>query len=86
VFYRLIRCGGHSCPKPLLEWVVDQYEVATNPETGTLSDPNNSEEEEAIVRLVGQVVTVSVETVKLIKQLPSAIEFRGLSLPTRVLA
>jgi len=67
-----------------LEWVVDQYEVKTNTETGTVSDPNNPEDEEAIVRLVGQITTISVETVKLVKQLPSATEFRGLSLPAKV--
>ena len=35
------------------------------------SDPNNPEDEEYIVRLVGQVVRASVETVKSVKSLPA---------------
>ncbi len=34
------------------------------------SDPNRKGDEEYIVRLVGQVVRVSVETVKIVKALP----------------
>jgi hypothetical protein len=38
------------------------------------SDPNRGDDEEYIVRLVGQVVTVSVETMKLVVALPSLDE------------
>ena len=34
-----------------------------------MSDPNNLDDEEYIVRLVGKVVTVSVETVKMVEEL-----------------
>ena len=34
------------------------------------SDPNRMDDEEYIVRLIGQVITVSVETVKVVKALP----------------
>ena len=37
--------------------------------SGIVSDPNNLNDEEYIVRLVGRVVTVSVETVKLVEEL-----------------
>lgn len=37
--------------------------------SGIVSDPNNPDDEEYIVRLVGRVVTVSVETVKLVEEL-----------------
>jgi predicted helicase len=67
-----------------LEWLVDQYQVAANGET--ISDPNDPNDEDAIVRLIGQVTTVSVETVKLIKELPSAIQFRGFRSPSQALA
>ncbi len=55
-----------------LEWVIDQYRVDRSKENpdDIQSDPNRADEEEYIVRLVGQVVTVSVETVALIKSLP----------------
>jgi predicted helicase len=38
--------------------------------SGIKSDPNREEDEEYIVRLVGQVVRVSVETVKIVNRLP----------------
>ncbi len=37
------------------------------------SDPNREDDEQYIVRLVGKVVTVSVETVKLVKELSQEI-------------
>ena len=53
--------------------MIDQYRVErdkADPEK-IVSDPNRSADEEYILRLVGQVVTVSVATVKLVKSLPS---------------
>ncbi len=38
--------------------------------SGITSDPNNPDDPEYIVRLVGQVVRVSVETVKIVSSLP----------------
>ena len=62
------RLGNRSA----LDWVVDQYRVdraRDNPDE-ILSDPNRGDDEEYIVRLVGQVVTVSVETMKIVRALP----------------
>jgi predicted helicase len=53
-----------------LEWVIDQYQVSEDERSGIKSDPNRADDEEYIVRLVGQVVRVSVETVKIVKGLP----------------
>jgi len=39
-----------------------------------MSDPNNLNDEEYIVRLVGKVVTVSVETVRLVNELAQAVK------------
>ena len=48
-----------------LEWVVDQYRVKTDKRSGIVSDPNAwSEDQQYIVNLVGRVVRVSVETVR----------------------
>jgi predicted helicase len=56
--------------RPALEWVIDQYQVTKDKRTGIESDPNRPlDDEEYIVRLVGRVVTVSVETVKLVNEL-----------------
>ncbi len=35
-----------------------------------MNDPNREDDEEYILRLVGQVITVSLETVKIVKALP----------------
>jgi predicted helicase len=63
------RLGNRSA----LDWVIDQFQVehAKDAPDTVLSDPNREDDEEYIIRLIGQVVTVSVETVKLVKLLPS---------------
>ncbi|MBI2515605.1 MAG: N-6 DNA methylase [Opitutae bacterium] len=62
------RLGNRSA----LDWIVDQYQVERSKENPDeiLSDPNRADDEEYIVRLIGQVVTVSVETMKLVESLP----------------
>jgi predicted helicase len=64
------RLGNRSA----LEWVIDQYQVSTDKRTGIVSDCNawgeERNDEEYIVRLVKQVVTVSIETMKIIDDLP----------------
>jgi predicted helicase len=54
------RLGSRSA----LEWVIDQYQVKGE------SDPNREDDPGYIVRLVGQVVRVSVETVRIVGALP----------------
>ena len=60
------RLGNRSA----LEWVIDQYRVKTDKRSGIRSDPNRLDDEEYIVRLVGQVVRVSLETVEIVRSLP----------------
>ena len=60
------RLGNRSA----LEWVVDQYQVSEDARSGIRSDPNRADDPEYIVRLVGQVVRVSVETVRIVNGLP----------------
>jgi len=62
------RLGNRSA----LEWVIDQYRVTEDARSGIRSDPNRSDDPEYIVRLVGQVVRVSVATVRLVIGLPAA--------------
>ena len=60
-----------------LEWVVDQYRVKEDykPNTGRgsriVNDPNRTEEPRYIVDLIARVITVSLETVKIIENLPA---------------
>ena len=60
------RLGNRSA----LEWVIDQYRIKTDKRSGIRSDPNRPDDEEYIVRLVGQVVRVSLETVEIVRGLP----------------
>jgi predicted helicase len=59
------RLGNRSA----LEWIVDQYRVSTDARSGIVNDPNRDDDPEYIVRLIGQVITVSLETVKLVREL-----------------
>jgi predicted helicase len=62
------RLGNRSA----LDWVIDQYQISTDKRSGITSEPNNPDDEEYIVRLVGQIVRVSVETVKIVNSLPES--------------
>jgi predicted helicase len=61
------RLGNRSA----LEWVIDQYRVSTDPRSGITNDPNREDDERYILRLIGQVITVSLETQEIIATLPS---------------
>ncbi len=63
------RLGNRSA----LEWVIDQYQVSEDKQSGITSDPNRPDDEEYIVRLVGQVVRVSVETVRIVAELSATV-------------
>lgn len=60
------RLGNRSA----LEWVIDQYQVTEHKRSGVRSDPNRADDPEYIVRLVGRVIGVSVNTVRIVKSLP----------------
>ena len=61
------RLGNRSA----LHWVIDQYQVSADKRSGIVSDPNRADDPEYITRLVGQVVKVSVETVRIVNGLPT---------------
>ena len=53
-----------------LEWLIDRYRVKPDPNgSGIVADPNGADAQ-YIVRLIGQVMHVSVETVRLVGELP----------------
>ncbi len=60
------RLGARSA----LEWVVDGYRVKVDKRSGIVNDPNRADAPKYIVELIGRVVSVSLETVKLVGQLP----------------
>jgi predicted helicase len=49
--------------------LVDQYRVSTDKRSGIVNDPNREDDPEYIVRLIGQVITVSLETVRIVNEL-----------------
>ena len=58
-----------------LEWVIDQYRVKTDRRSGIVNDPNLADDPQYIVKLIGKVITVSLETVDIVSKLP-ALEIR----------
>ena len=63
------RLGNRSA----LEWIIDQYQASTDKRSGIESDPNRADDPGYIVRLIKQVVTVSMKTVELVNELAAAI-------------
>ena len=59
------RLGNRSA----LEWVIDQYRVKTDKRSGIVNDPNRADDPEYIVRLIGKVIAVSLETVEIVEGL-----------------
>ena len=55
------RLGSRSA----LDWIVDQYQIKGD------SDPNREDDPAYIVRLIGQVVRVSIETQRIVQSLPA---------------
>jgi predicted helicase len=61
------RLGNRSA----LEWIIDQYQVSTDKRSGITNDPNRADDPQYIQRLIAQVITVSLETAKLVGSLNS---------------
>ena len=78
------RLGNRSA----LEWVIDQYRVKTDKRSGIVNDPNRGDDPEYIVRLIGKVISVSLETVGIVEGLPelgsSANAVEGQSVPQQL--
>lgn len=62
------RLGNRSA----LEWMVEQCQVKTDARSGIVNDPNRPDDAGYIVRLVGQVIHVSLETPKRVGQIAQA--------------
>ena len=60
------RLGNRSA----LGWVVDQYCVKRDKRSGIVNDPNRADDPRYIVKLIGKVITVSLETVEIVEGLP----------------
>ena len=60
--------------KSALEWIIERYRNSTDKDSGIINDcnawPVEHEDEKYILKLIGRVVRVSVETMKIINALP----------------
>ncbi|RKZ58835.1 MAG: helicase, partial [Candidatus Parabeggiatoa sp. nov. 3] len=59
---------GNRCA---LDWVIVQYRLKVDKRSGIVNDPNRPNDKKYILELVKKVITVSLETVKVIEALPS---------------
>ena len=58
--------------KSPVEWIVERYQISTDKKSGIRNDPNTySVDPEYIVNLIKRVVRVSLETRRLVQQLPA---------------
>jgi predicted helicase len=66
-----VTIDGHHGSRDKLKWL-NNYQAKTAKGSGILNDPNRQEDEQYLLRLIGQVITVSLETVKIVKKLQEA--------------
>ena len=58
--------------KPAIEWIIDRYQVKTDTASGIVNDPNDwSDDPRYIIDLLRRIVTVSLETMKIVDALPA---------------
>ena len=64
-----------------IEWIMERYQIKTDKASGITNDPNDWADEHGkpryILDLLLSIVTVSLETLKIIKTLPQINEFRS---------
>ncbi|WP_228986294.1 type ISP restriction/modification enzyme [Micromonospora sp. DH13] len=54
-----------------VEWIIDRYQVKTDKDSGIINDPNDwSDDARYVVDLIKRIVTVSLETMKIVDALP----------------
>jgi predicted helicase len=60
-----------------IEWVIERYQIRNDTESGIGNDPNDwaveHEDPEYILDLLKRVVTISVETTRIVKSLPALV-------------
>ena len=53
-----------------LEWVIDQYREQKDTRSGITTEPNDSNDENAIINILQKVVRISVDSAKLLQEFP----------------
>ena len=65
--------------KSAIKWIMSEYQVKTDKESGIKNDPNNPENPKYILDLLQKVIYISMETLKLIDQLPNIEETKKIA-------
>jgi predicted helicase len=61
--------------KSAIGWLMDRYQIKTDKESGILNDPNTwSNDPKYIIELVKKIVTVSIETNRIVNSLPRLLD------------
>ena len=60
--------------KSAVAWIMERYQIIVDKESGIKNDPNDGNDPGYIVDLLKRIVTVSVETVKIVRELPLVLE------------
>ena len=67
-----------SPEKPVIEWIVDRYQLTKDKDSGILNNPNDWATEHSdlqdILNLLKRIVTVSIDTMKIVNALPTLNE------------
>lgn len=64
--------------KPAIEWIIDRYQFSKDKDSQIINDPNDWPREhndpQYILNLLKSIITVSLETMKIVKSLPAIKE------------
>ena len=63
------RLGNRSA----IEWVIDQYKTSTKERYNIKLNPNDLNNEQFVINLIGKIITVSIKTIDLWDKLPKLI-------------
>ena len=64
-----------------MHWLIDRYRVRTDKRSGIVNDPNRLDDPQYIIRLMGKVMAVSLETVQIVGSLPELKDTRRFDPP-----
>ena len=54
-----------------IDWIIDRYRIRTDKASGITNDPNTySDDPRYIIDLLKRIVTVSIETIRIVDELP----------------
>jgi len=54
-----------------IDWIIDRYRIRTDKASGITNDPNTySDDPRHIINLLKRIVTVSIETMRIVDELP----------------